>query len=148
MDADGDADHVLFRDDLPPPPADDDRGGVDPRADELDGVRVRQIAALRRGAYRVRSYCVVAAAALVVVAVQLCVMAVAFVRAAGWGARPVGYVMFAGFALLAAGYFARRVLHLTRELRQSAVPTPPDREPDFSTLSDGSQRWRNLEDVR
>lgn len=114
---------------------------------ELDGLRVRQIAALRRGGYRERSYCVIAAVALGVVAVQLVILAAQHARSAGWGARPVGYVMFAAFALLAAGYFVRRIVRLTRELKRSAI-APPAHEPDFSTLSDGSQQWKNLEGMR
>jgi hypothetical protein len=115
---------------------------------ELDGLRVRQIAALRRGAYRTRSYCFVAAAALAVVGVQLVVTTVRGLRSQPLWA--VGYGVLAALALVGFVHFARRVIQLTDELRHSptAALPPPGPEPDFSTLSDGSQQWKNLEDVR
>jgi hypothetical protein len=114
----------------------------------LDGLRVRQIAALRRGAYRTRSYCLIAAAALAVVGVQLVVMTVRALR--GQPLWAAAYGVLAALALAGCAHFARRILQLTDELRQSptAALPPPAHEPDFATLSDGTQQWKNLEDVR
>lgn len=122
----------------------------DPNA-ALNALRVRQIAALRRGSYRTRSYCFVAAAALAVVAVQLVFMGIGSYRdSRGQLVWPAIYAAFALLALWGCGHFAARVLRLTNELRESptAALPPPEHEPDFSTLSDGSQQWKNLEDVR
>ena len=117
-------------------------------AEELDGLRIRQVATLRRGAARARSYLVIGAAVSVVAAVKLVSMGVDYVRANGWGPTPVGYLMFSAAALLLAGYFGRRALEAHRELN-TPPPLPPEpAEPDFSTLSDGSQHWKNLDDIR
>ena len=117
--------------------------------DELDGLRIRQLAALRRGAYRARSYALIGAVASVVVAIQLVLMTVAYVRARGWGLYPIGYVQAACVAALLGVYFGRRALALHREIQTPArLPPEPPEGPDFSTLSDGSQQWKNLEDIR
>ena len=118
-------------------------------ADELDGLRIRQLSALRRGAYRARSYAIIGAAAGFVVAVQLVIMTVAYVRAHGWGRWPTGYVLFAAAAVMMGCFFARRALEIHREIRTPVeLPPPPPGGPDFSTLSDGSQQWKNLEDIK
>src|SRR2546421_12871854 len=49
----------------------------------LDGLRVRQLAAMRRAAYRARSYCVIALGVCGVAAAQLVLMTVRHVRHAG-----------------------------------------------------------------
>src|SRR5215218_345915 len=82
--ASADALHQLQR--LPPDwtglPPDPDEAWYDtlPKPPEgersLDGVRVRQLAAARRGAYRARSYFVIALGACVVAAAQLVLMTV------------------------------------------------------------------------
>jgi hypothetical protein len=132
----------------------DEEGTPEPPPDPdaaLNALRVRQIAALRRGGYRTRSYCFVAAAALAVVAAQLAFMGLASYRDSGgrltW---PAIYAVLVLLALWGCAHFAGRVLRLTNELRQSptAALPPPEHEPDFSTLGDGSQQWKNLEDVR
>jgi hypothetical protein len=122
----------------------------DERDDELDGLRIRQLAALRRGAYRARSYAIIGAVAAFVVAVQLVIMTVQYVRShGGWGRWPSGYALFAAAAGMVGFYFARRALEVHREIRTPApLPPTPEGGPDFSTLSDGSQQWKNLEDIR
>jgi hypothetical protein len=117
----------------------------DGREHELDGQRIRQLSSLRRGAYRARSFAIIVAVACFVASIQLTITAltgtVATYRAIS-GALGV-------FALFAAVHFARRVTELQREIRTpSPMPPEPPGGPDFSTLSDGSQQWRNLEDIR
>jgi hypothetical protein len=112
----------------------------------LDAARVRQLSAVRRGAYRVRSYCLVAVVACGVAGGQLALMAVRHVRALGWSLRPAGYVCGILAAMMAAAFFLRRAAELTRELRTRAPG--PQATPDFSTLSNGSHAWKNLEQMR
>jgi hypothetical protein len=115
--------------------------------DHLDALRVRQLSAVRRGAYRTRSYCVIGLGVCAVAAVQLVVMAVRHVRAAGWEWRPVGYLCGVAAAMMAAAFLSRQVAELTRELRRPAL-AEPEAPPDLSTLSDGSQHWKNLENMQ
>jgi hypothetical protein len=115
--------------------------------DELSAVRIRQLAAARRAAYRSRSYCVIAAIVCVVAAVQLAWTGIALLRAAGFGVRAATYFPVAAVAVWGAGFFFKKAVLLDREAKQSALP-PPTAEPDFTPLSDGSQQWKNLEDVR
>jgi hypothetical protein len=134
---------------------DEEPGGMyepiaSPARDEgvhLDAMRVRQLSAVRRGAYRTRSYCVIGLGACAVAAVQLVVMAFRHVREAGWEWRPAGYLCGVAAAMMAAAFLSRQVADLTRELRRPAL-TEPEAPPDLSTLSDGSQHWKNLEDMQ
>lgn len=117
-------------------------------AQELDGLRIRQVTKLRRGTARARSYLVIGVIVSVVASVKLVLMTIAYVRADGWALTPVGYLLFVGFLLMLAGYFGARAMEAHREL-QTPMPLPPvEGEPDLSTLSDGSQHWKNLDDIR
>jgi len=115
--------------------------------DALNAFRIRQLAAARRAAYRSRSYCVIGALVCVVAAVQLAWTGVQLLRGIGFALRPTSYLLFAILAAWAAVYFFRQAVELDREAKQSALPVPTA-EPDFSQLRDGSQRWKNLEDIR
>jgi hypothetical protein len=119
------------------------------RQDELDGVRIRQLAALKRGAYRARSFAIIGCVASFVVAVKLALMTAGHVQARGWGAWPLGFASSSLVAMMLGSYFGRRAMDLHREINTPApLPPPPPGGPDFSTLSDGSQQWKNLEDIR
>ena len=115
------------------------------RESELNELRIRQVSSLRRGAFRSRSWCVIAAGGCIVGAAQLVQMAVHDLRR-GTRILPIGFFLAAAAALLGSGYFIRAAVRLTRELQQPSLPDPPA-PPDFSTLSDGSQHWRNLDEL-
>jgi hypothetical protein len=119
-----------------PPPA---------REDELSALRIRQFTGARRAAYRARSYCVIGALVCVVAVAQL--TWVRIVRATGFGLQPTGYVVVAILAAWGAVYFFRKAMELDREAKQSSLPEATG-EPDFTPLSDGSQRWKDLKDIR
>lgn len=121
--------------------------------EELDGLRIRQLAAERRAAFRQRSYVIVAFGACVVAALQLLWMTYQHVYRLhlGWGAKPVGYVLFAIAGGAAAVWLGRIVGRMTRDLNahsQAVAAANEAFEPNFSTLADGSDRWRNLHDVK
>ncbi|HEV7300047.1 MAG TPA: hypothetical protein VGN72_11830 [Tepidisphaeraceae bacterium] len=119
--------------------------------EELDGLRIRQFAAERRAAYRQRSYVIVALGGSAVAAGQLVWMTYQHVRRAGWEWKPIGYVLFAIACAVAAVMLSKQVRAMTRALTASAGATSTsnsDREPDFSTLGDGSDRWQKLNEVR
>lgn len=109
-------------------------------------MRIRQISDLKRGAYRNRSWCVVGAAACLVGAAQLVPMTVHELHR-GDVVLPIGFCFAAAAALVGAGYFIRSASVLTREIRASSSLPEPTAPPDFSTLSDGSQHWKNLGEV-
>ena len=117
--------------------------------DHLNSNRIRQMAALRRGAIRSRSYCVIALSGCVVGAVEF-----GFDAWRRWP-RPVNargalvalvYVLCGAGLLLLGRYFFRLAMRFDREARQSNLP-PPQTPPDFSQLSDGSQIVKNLEEI-
>ncbi|HYO07633.1 MAG TPA: hypothetical protein VER17_01550 [Tepidisphaeraceae bacterium] len=122
--------------------------GGQERAHELDGTRIRLLAAGRRAAYRARSYCVIAAAACAVAVVQLLWMTLRHVRDVGWTRQPFGYLLLAALAVAGGAYFARRAAALHREARRTLLAAAPEQPPNFDGLDDGSGRWKNLEDVR
>src|SRR5688572_24186871 len=117
-------------------PAADVPGAIT-RDDELDGLRIRQLATARRAAYRARSYAIIAAVVCLVAAGQFVwIVSTAPVRHALFAA-----VSFAGFA-----YFARLARQLHREATRSMVPGVTG-DPDFTGLGDGGDVSRKLEDV-
>jgi hypothetical protein len=120
---------------------------ADDRADELDGMRIRQLATLRRAAYRSRSHTVIAMLVCAVAVVQSMTLLVRHLVNYGVGPWVPAYAIFAIASIYGAIFFMRRAVALNRELHQVQIdrPTTP---PDFSTLSDGSQRWKNLEDLK
>jgi hypothetical protein len=117
------------------------------RAAELNGLRIRQLTAMRRAAYRGRSHAIIAAAAAFAVAAQLGWMSVDLLRSARLGVRPIAYGILCLAALLGAIVFLRKALQLHREASHSLLSEPPT-APDFSTLSDGSQTVANLDSMR
>ncbi len=115
--------------------------------DELSSVRIRQLAAGRRAAYRSRSYCVIGALVCVVAVVQLTWNGIVLLRATGAGFQTTAYLLAAGAAGWGALYFFRKAMEMDREAKRSALPEATG-EPDFGPLSDGSQRWKDLEDIQ
>lgn len=113
-------------------------------SDELDGLRIRQLAQARRAAYRSRSYCLIGSAVAAAAAGQLVYKAIVNVRIAGWTIAPVLYLAAVGPALYLAWRLLCRARKLGQEARASLLvePTAP---PDFGPLSDGSQVWKRLE---
>ena len=137
--------HVV--DDEPAESQEGDAAGTPPaHAAELDGLRIRQLAAERRAIYRQRSYCVIFAAFCAVAAAQLIWSAVRETRVAGWSGKAMMFAGGALFAAIGAAYIACQALKLHRQAKRPAI-TDPAESPDFSTLSDGSQRWKNLHDM-
>jgi hypothetical protein len=128
------------------PIADDEPAALDdPDEADLSGLKIKQISALRRGAYRTRSWLMIGAISCAVGAAQLVYLAIK-ARREGLRLVPLGEVVSALFSLVLCVYFSRRALDAHREIQQSRLeePTIP---PDFSTLSDGSQRWTNLQEM-
>ena len=121
-------------------------GGATAPAQELDELRIRQVATLRRALYRSRSHAIVVMVALVVVAVQL-----GWMTYSSWRRANPKLAVALGVAgvgcIVGAHHFYRRAAALHQEAKQTLLVEPSD-APDFSSLGDGSQRWKDLEELR
>lgn len=115
--------------------------------DELDGMRIRQLAAARRAAWRTRSWVLIAAIGMGTAAAQLVLMSASAFRGAGsrWG---IAYAGSAALALLVCTRLLSRARRMKRQIEREMHRDEPNVPPDFSRLNDGSQRWRNLESMR
>jgi hypothetical protein len=121
----------------------------DSARDQLDAQRIRKMAALRRSAYRSRSYCLIVLGGCVAGAAEFIFKAVRrWPVPWSWrGFLIVAFYLAAAIALLA---LSRRMIRLAirfhREAKQTSL-ADPNTPPDFSTLQDGSQTVRNLEEM-
>ena len=113
---------------------------------ELDSLRMRHLVVTRRTAMRSRTYNILGAATCLTAAAKLVVMTVTEVRHEGWHLRQISFVLFAIVALSPIPYLLRRAAHWGRESRGIKIPDP-ETPPDFSSLSDGSQHAKNLENL-
>jgi len=124
-----------------------------PSEEELSGMRIRQISVMRRAAYRTRSYYIIGLGACVVIAIQLCLMIVRSFREVHLHFRTSSLFAFTAYCLFLVGaitggfFFARRLLELQQEIRQS-LQKEPAAQPDFSSLQDGTQHIRELEQMQ
>lgn len=119
---------------------------LDDRADELDGVRIRQLATGRRAAYRARSYAVIASIVCSVAAGDLVYHAAIRIRDSDWSAWTIAYIVFAIAAAMGAILFFRRANEMHCEASEPPM-TNPSAAPDFSQLGDGAEQWKRLEEV-
>ena len=139
---------------------------------ELNSLRMRHIIVTRRTAIRSRTYNIVGVALCIMGAIKLVIMTVQDVRAGGWHLLQWAYIVLAVAALYAAGYLCTRIVYWTRQSRAPIffagkcancgqdLPEgasvcldcgtrvqKDETPPDFSTLSDGSQHAKNLENL-
>ena len=133
-------------------PGDEERLRKRDQHDHLDRLKLKKIAALRKAAYRSRGYQLIGAAVCLVGAGQ-CLFNV-YRRSVNPGEdRTLAYlIVFGWMALAAVGIvFGVKLLGKARQMKEEAersMLAEPDTEPDFTPLSDGSQRWKNLEDTK
>jgi hypothetical protein len=113
------------------------------RQARLDALRISRVVRERQAATRAGSYWLVAAWACILMSLDL------LWRTPG-EAHPTltSAINLAAAALMAivASYSWRRATALRRQGRARPLPPPPS-PPDFSSLSDGSQIVKNLEDM-
>jgi hypothetical protein len=119
----------------------------DHQDDELDSLRIRQFAALRRATYRSRSYAIIAAIACAGAALQLAWLATRHASIVAWDWRPVLFAALAIASIVGSSWFVRRAIDLHRQAKQTLLPEPTS-PPEFSKLSDGTQVAKNLEEMR
>jgi predicted PurR-regulated permease PerM len=115
----------------------------------LNSTRIRKMAALRRSAYRSRSYCLIAIIACLVIAADLIYYAIQRLR---HHPTPIAILIaIAYFAaaialLVLAAHFKRLAIKFHHESKKSILEDPAT-PPDFSQLQDGTQITKNLEDM-
>ena len=113
----------------------------------LDRQKVNRLTAARRATMRARSYCLVGFYACLVCAAELVWMAAWRIVELRQIVRPFLY----SAAVVGLLWFARKLLQRARHLKEEAKSPPsdpPNKPPDFSGLSDGSQIARDLEEMR
>lgn len=111
---------------------------------EFNNLRVRKITALRRGLYRTRNLVTVGMITLLVAAVQLVWQTIQVFEARRSAFIALGCAAGAVVCLICARSLRRRMRAIDREL-SDMLQQEPTAEPDFSTLSDGSQGLKHLE---
>jgi len=111
--------------------------------DDLDGLRIRQVYQLRRSLYRARRYWLVGTGICVVAAGQI-VWKLFTSPAGSLGISNWRAAVLVVACIVAAIFCVRQAAQIGRSARQSTL-REPERAPDLSALSDGSQHWKNLE---
>jgi hypothetical protein len=114
--------------------------------DDLDGLRIRQVYQLRRSLYRARRYWLVGAGICIVAAGQILWNLLVTPGGSTGMATPQAILLAAAF-IAGAILCLQQARRLARDARQSIL-SDPERPPDLSSLSDGSQYWKNLESMR
>jgi hypothetical protein len=122
-------------------------GGVHSTADEetLNALRIRNVSLLRRSVFRTRSHFIVGASACIVALSEVVLIMLRGFRTRAWLTEIT--CIAAGFGLIILlKHCVARIVALGRELRDSKMQLPNEPQ-DFSNLSDGSQRIRDLENL-
>jgi 8-oxo-dGTP diphosphatase len=113
---------------------------------QLDALRIQRQVKERRAAMRSASHCLIVALACIVGALDLLWQTIHrywVERRLGWPALYLAAAIVLGWGGVR---FLRRARRLSRESRRHDLPEPTA-APDFSTLGDGSQAAKNLEQI-
>lgn len=129
---------LVIADDEPPPQAN--------RDEEIEAVAIRRIVQERRALLRTRGYYLVLTWACIAVAAQMIWMMVHALIVGGWQNWQVIYPAAALFLVMLARDMWVRAQKLGAQVRASSL-TQPTAPPDFTQLSDGSQKWKDLENL-
>lgn len=113
---------------------------------QRDHLRIGQIIRIRRSLIRTRGWCITAAIACLVLAAQQIAWLIAALAHAPWTSQQSARLSFAIILVAVAMLLRQRIIHLSSELQRKSLPEPTT-PPDFSSLCDGSQHARNLENL-
>jgi hypothetical protein len=114
-------------------------------ADRLSMLRIQNLARERRAAWRTTSYFVAATGGCVLAVAEILYRMLPGIRQSGAGIRVLCILLVALF-LAGAGYFLKSAIAFAK-IANRRPPEEPLKPPDFSTLSDGSQHVKNLEEM-
>lgn len=113
---------------------------------DLSELRIRQITAMRRSIHRSRSHALIAAGVCAVAAIECVVLAISHLRNFGIGIWSVVYIGGAMITGYGAAAFLKTAAKLRRQTNEPILPAA-DAHPDFSSLGDGSEMIRKLEEI-
>ena len=116
---------------------------MDDQSSELDGIKIRRLAAGRRAAIRLRTYLLVGIIGCLVAMLQTLVLIVLAIRSGDWPMTAL-WISLVVLLLIVGCLLFGRLRRLSGQIHQP-IPSPPLPPPDFGPLSDGSQHWKNLE---
>lgn len=112
----------------------------------LNSLRIQAITAERRAINRSRAFSTAGGVAMLIV-IAHCVLEIGDdVSSVGWTRSATALSVVSVIAALVAIRLFHRARRLAAQSRRSLLEDP-DTPPDFTPLQDGSQRWRNLEQV-
>jgi hypothetical protein len=110
--------------------------------------RIAMLVALRVGAMRTRSWWIFSLGISIVAILDGLRRAALYVLVLHhWGIWPTIDVVVSLLAVRCAFFCRHRARELKTEIDFSAIPEPTT-PPDFTTLGDGSNRWKDLENIR
>jgi hypothetical protein len=140
-------DEFVVHDDLSPEHhlAHDGISHAEANRDDLDANQIKKVAHRRRAAYRSRGYLLIGSIFSASLGVQLVWNSVGRFRG-GYNVIAAAYLMAAAILFALAWRALGRAKELKREADASTL-SDPKTPPDFSQLGDGSQSWKNLEDL-
>ena len=125
--------------------------------EELDSIRIRQVAHASRSAYRQRSYFIIAAIGLLAIAGQFLWWLFTQIRDSiylyhhgkwhwGMSLKPASSLIIALFCLRWIPFCLRKAHDYYEEAMRTELDEP-EGEPDFTPLNDGGQYARSLEEL-
>lgn len=113
--------------------------------EHLNQRHIKAVTLEKRAIYRKRTYMLVLGVACIVGILQACWLAIGEARGERW-LRVASLLTIAIGLSLAPSWFFRRAREYRIEAERTSLPEP-ETPPDFSTLSDGSQFAKNLENL-
>jgi len=113
----------------------------------LNSLRIQAITAEHRALNRSRSFATAGGVAMLIVIAHCLIEIGSNVAAGGWGLSSTALAGVTLAAAIVAVWLFRRARRLAALARRRRLLDDPDTPPDFTPLQDGSQRWRNLEQV-
>ena len=113
------------------------------RERDLDGLRIRSLSADRRGLYRARTYYILGMGGCVF---GIYLILNELVHGSFNRVGQLSMVMLAIGCAMGVPFFWKKIAELHEELRKPTLKDP-DQPPDFEPLSDGSQTWKQLEEM-
>ena len=118
------------------------------RASAFDKLRIANYTALRMSAIRARSWWLIGLFLALLVMLDMLGNTLIYIWVFHrWGIWPTVRIGLYIVALVFARHAYRRAADFKREIDRSALPEPTT-PPDFSTLQDGTEQWKHLENIR